>query len=178
MATKRAEVQEISVGLLKPWGRNPRRHDVDRIAKSIERFGFRSPLVVNRRDGEYVVEAGHGRLKAAQKLGLKTLPCVVVEEDDKTAEAFAIADNRLQELTEWDYPELADILKQFDENMLDTIGYSQEELDTLIAENQMPKEGLTDDDAIPGSWGSTDYYVEMLPRKRMCRGLWVGRRLF
>ncbi len=46
------KIKQLPVKSLKPWGRNPRRHDVDRIVKSIERFGFRAPLVVNRRNME------------------------------------------------------------------------------------------------------------------------------
>jgi len=119
---------------LKPWGRNPRRHDIEQLIKSIERFGFRSPLVVNKKNSDYIVEAGHGRLTAAKAVGLKELPCVVVEDDDTTAEAYAIADNRLQELTEWDTAGLVEILKEKDSETLKAIGYSKQDLDQLIGE--------------------------------------------
>ena len=131
------EVKEIPIEELTPWGKNPRRHDVQKLVKSIEAFGFRSPLVVNRRNGGYVVEAGHGRLKAAKAIGLKKLPCVVVEDDDTTAEAFAIADNRLQEFSEWDEHALAEVLKKFDSEVLDTVGYSTVGLDHLIKDIEM-----------------------------------------
>ena len=51
------EIKTVKVSELQEWEKNPRRHEVDRIVKSIERFGFRAPLVVNRRDGRYIIEA-------------------------------------------------------------------------------------------------------------------------
>jgi DNA modification methylase len=126
------DIREIAIDELKPWGKNPRKHDIEKLVKSIERFGFRAPLVVNKRNDEYVVEAGHGRLIAAKAAGLKKLPCVVVEDDDMTAEAYAVADNRLQELASWDENALADLLKDFDKELLDCVGYSNGELDKLL----------------------------------------------
>ena len=146
-----AEIKEIPVSELKPWPKNPRKHDVDRLVKSIEAFGFRSPLVVNKVNGQYQVEAGHGRLLAAKKLGLKSLPCVVVEDDEVTAEAYAVADNRLQDLTEWDMPALKDILEGLDTGAFDmeSIGYNEKELEELMTQFHVLTEGLTDDDEIP-----------------------------
>jgi len=128
------EIREININELKPWGKNPRKHDIEKLVKSIERFGFRAPLVVNKRNGDYMVEAGHGRLVAARVLGLSKLPCVIVEDDELTAEAYAIADNRLQEFAEWDMPALAETLKEFDGELLKTIGFTSGELDNLISE--------------------------------------------
>ena len=91
---------------LTPYANNPRLNDgaVDAVAASIKNFGFKVPLVVTA-DGEIV--AGHTRLKAAQKLGLKTVPCIVA--DDLTTEqvkAFRLADNKVGELAEWDFEKL------------------------------------------------------------------------
>jgi len=131
------DVRQIAVKDLHEWERNPRKHDVDRLVKSIEAFGFRAPLVVNETPNGYVVEAGHGRLKAAKKLGMKTLPCVVVSDDERTAAAFSIADNRQQELTEWQLPDLKDILQDLldlgDMNM-EAIGYTEKELEDLMTQ--------------------------------------------
>ena len=128
------EVRQIAVKDLHEWDRNPRKHDVDRLVKSIEAFGFRAPLVVNETPNGYVVEAGHGRLKAAIRLGMETVPCVVVSDDEKTAMAYAVADNRQQELTDWVLPGLKDILGELDDGLTDmeSIGYTEKELEDLL----------------------------------------------
>ncbi len=135
------EIKEIAIKDLKPWGKNPRKHDVDALAKSIEHFGFRSPIVVNRTAEGYVVEAGHGRLKAAQKVGLKTIPCLIVEDDEAKAAAFALADNKLQERTEWLMPGLKDILQELDTGAFDMglTGFSEEEIENLMVGAKLPE---------------------------------------
>ena len=85
---------------LKPYNRNPRRNDqaVDAVAASIKEFGFKVPIVIDK-DSEIV--AGHTRLKAAYKLGIKDIPCIIA--DDLTPDqikAFRLADNKTSELAE------------------------------------------------------------------------------
>lgn len=91
---------------LKPYKRNPRRNDqaVDAVAASIKEFGFKVPIVIDK-DSEIV--AGHTRLKAAYKLGIKDIPCIIA--DDLTPDqikAFRLADNKTSELAEWDISQL------------------------------------------------------------------------
>lgn len=100
------KVIEKKLSELTPYANNPRLNDgaVDAVAASIKAFGFKVPLVVTA-DG--VIVAGHTRLKAAQKLGLKTVPCIVA--DDLTPEqikAFRLADNKVGELADWDFEKL------------------------------------------------------------------------
>lgn len=102
---------------LTPYANNPRLNDgaVDAVAASIKAFGFKVPLVVTA-DG--IIVAGHTRLKAAQKLGLKTVPCIVA--DDLTPEqikAFRLADNKVGELAEWDFEKLDLELEELDFDM-------------------------------------------------------------
>lgn len=96
-------VQEVAVEALKPYEKNAKIHNaeqVDRIAKSIEEFGFISPCLI---DKDFNIIAGHGRVKAAQQLNLKTVPCVFIEGLTETQrKAYILADNRLTELGEWD----------------------------------------------------------------------------
>ena len=96
-----------------PYERNPRKNDgaVNAVAESIRQFGFLVPLVIDK-DG--VIVAGHTRYKAAQTLGLKSVPCVIAEElTDVQIKAFRLADNKVSEMAEWDTEllplELADI---------------------------------------------------------------------
>lgn len=95
-------VQNIPLDDIKPYENNPRKNDqaVDAVAKSIEQFGFKVPLVI---DAENVIVCGHTRYKAAQKLHLESVPCIVA--DDLTPaqiKAFRLVDNKTAELATWD----------------------------------------------------------------------------
>lgn len=96
------KIVEMKVADLIPYERNPRHNDgaVDYVAESIKQFGFNVPIVI---DKDNTVVCGHTRLKAAKKLKIKTVPCVV--KDDLTEEeirAYRLADNRAAEKAEWD----------------------------------------------------------------------------
>lgn len=104
------QIEEIKVSELVPYDRNPRKNDqsVDKVAESIREFGFRVPIVI---DKDNVIVAGHTRLKAAKKIGMKTVPCV--RADDLTEEqvrAYRLADNKVGEDSEWDFNELGEEL--------------------------------------------------------------------
>lgn len=88
---------------LKPYERNPRRNDeaVEYVAESISEFGFKVPIVI---DGDGTVICGHTRLKAAKKLHLAEVPCIVADDlDDEQIKAFRLADNKVAEKAEWDF---------------------------------------------------------------------------
>ena len=107
-------VQEIFINELKPYKNNPRKNDkaVDAVAKSIQQFGFKEPIVI---DKDKVIVCGHTRLKAAQKLKLEKIPCVIA--DDLTPEeikAFRLIDNKTAELAEWDFDMLSDELSDIE----------------------------------------------------------------
>lgn len=91
---------------LKEYENNPRHNDgaVEAVANSIEAFGFKVPIVVDAND---VIVAGHTRLKAARRLGLEQVPCIVADDlTEEQVRAFRLADNKTAELSEWDYEEL------------------------------------------------------------------------
>lgn len=113
---------------------NPRHNDaaVPHVAASIRRFGWRQPIVA-RRTGEVI--AGNTRLKAAAELGEASVPVVWFEGTDIEATAYAIADNRTAEFAEWDTPALARLLEELrDEDALDGVGFSTDDIDQLLAE--------------------------------------------
>jgi hypothetical protein len=96
-----------------PYERNPRKNDaaVDAVAESIRQYGFLVPLVISK-DNEIVT--GHTRYKAARKLGLDTVPCVVADDlSEEQIKAFRLVDNKVAEISEWDSEllplEIADI---------------------------------------------------------------------
>lgn len=104
---KQRPIQQIELKKLKLNPKNPRKNDgaVDTIVKSIQKFGFNVPLFC---DTSLTVYCGNTRLKAARKLKLKTVPCIIA--DDLTADEireYALIDNKSAELAEWD----AELLK-------------------------------------------------------------------
>lgn len=105
---------------LVPYDRNPRHNDqaVDQVAASIKSFGFKVPIVI---DKDNVIVAGHTRLKAAKKLKLKEVPCIVADDlSEDQIKAFRLADNKVSELADWDYDMLdAELEELVDFNMED-----------------------------------------------------------
>jgi ParB-like chromosome segregation protein Spo0J len=103
MGRDRMKVELWPVEKLRPYGRNPRKVGaaaIDKVAASIEKFGFRQPLVC---DPHNVIIVGHTRFLAAKKLGLRQVPVTVADDLSPAAcKAYRIADNRTGEETEWD----------------------------------------------------------------------------
>lgn len=112
-----------------PYENNPRFNDeaVDAVAASIQEFGFKVPIVL---DSDGVIVAGHTRWKAAFKLQLETVPCVVA--DDLTPEqikAFRLADNKVAELAYWNEEALAMELEGISDIDMSAFGFDGEESD-------------------------------------------------
>ena len=133
-----------------PFGNNPRQITPDaisKVAKSIDLYGFRSPIIV---DDDRVILAGHTRLLAAQKLGLSEVPVHVASGLSKSKKrAYRLADNRAAEESRWDFPMLTEELGELmDEgfDLSDTL-FDPSELANLFPDE--PIEGLTDEDEVP-----------------------------
>lgn len=101
---KIADMQEVSLNLLKPYERNAKIHgeeQIELLMNSIREFGFLSPCLVER--DTFNLIAGHGRVEAAKRLGMEKVPCVFVEDiTEEQRRAYILADNRLTELGTWD----------------------------------------------------------------------------
>ncbi len=117
---------------LKPLPGNPRRGNVEAVAKSYDQFGQRKPLVALK-DGTVI--AGNHQLKAAQQLGWTEIAVVFVDDDEATAKAYALADNRTADLGTYDDEALAELISDIahDADLLMASGYTAEDLDALIA---------------------------------------------
>jgi DNA modification methylase len=137
---------------LLPYARNARQHSeeqIARIAASIAEFGFVNPILAGA-DG--VLVAGHGRLAAARKLGLSTVPVVVLDHLTPTQRrALVLADNRLAELATWDDALLRVELEalQAEGFDLDLTGFDANALAELLAGEEPEHVGQTDDEAVP-----------------------------
>jgi DNA modification methylase len=143
------QIKEVAVDKLIPYAKNSRTHSpeqVGQIAASIKEFGFRNPILV---DGVGII-AGHGRLMAAQKLGLDKVPtidCSDMTESQK--KAYIIADNKLAMNAGWDTAMLSIEMKDLEDEGFDLalLGFDDKELNALLEPEV--SEGLTDEDAVP-----------------------------
>ena len=136
MPSKTLQVEWVPLDRLHCNPANPRRNDdaVQHVAASLQRFGWQQPIVA-RESGEVI--AGNTRLKAAKSLGMDQVPVFWFAGTDLDATSYGIADNRSGELAEWDEPALGKLLKQLQsEDALEGVGFTNDEVDRLLAEIQ------------------------------------------
>lgn len=134
---KKLTIEYIPVSQAKPHSKNPRKHSkkqVEQIAASIRQFGFTAPILVN---AEYQIIAGHGRVLAAQQLGMENIPVVMLENlTAAQVQAYMIADNRLTENSQWDEPLLAQHFLELSKLDLDfhleITGFETTEIDLML----------------------------------------------
>jgi hypothetical protein len=148
---RRLEMMRIDT--LVPALRNPRRHDLDMLRASFDRFGFTVPAILDERTGRLV--AGHGRTQLLQvdmkagatpaegietdRDGVWKVPVVRgwASTDDAEADAYLVADNRLTEIAGWDGPALLEGLRELQRGPgLDGVGYLPDDVDDLYAKLQ------------------------------------------
>lgn len=102
----RKKIEEVKVSELVPYENNPRINDgaVPALVEAIKQLGFNVPLVIDKNN---VVICGHTRLKAAQELGMVSVPCLRADElTEEQIKAFRLADNKTAELSAWDFEKL------------------------------------------------------------------------
>ena len=135
-----------------PYARNSRTHNDEQIAQivaSIKEFGFTNPILIG---GDDVIIAGHGRLLAAQRMGLKEVPVIRLPHLSETQrKALVIADNKIALNAGWDEEMLALEMKELSELdfNLDILGFSEEELKELDTFGEPDPEPQTEEDEIP-----------------------------
>lgn len=152
------KIEEIDIAKLQPYKKNAKKHgkgQIEKIKASILEFGFLTPCLI---DKDFNLIAGHGRLAAAEELGLKKLPCVFIEgltEDQRRA--YILADNRLSELGEWDMDLVSEELEElnehgfdleltgfeFDDITSDAIDFSDLDVQANKIEEELPEEPKT-----------------------------------
>lgn len=135
--SKHLEIEYLKPEEIIPYANNSRTHSITQIqqvASSIKEFGFNNPILI---DENKVVIAGHGRLEAAQKLNLDTVPTItLIGLSEAQRKAYVIADNKIALNSEWD-EELLKIemerLKELDFD-LELIGFDDEQLKKILLE--------------------------------------------
>ena len=120
-------IESWSIEKVKPYENNPRKNNaVEKVAASIEEFGWQQPIVV---DKSGTIIAGHTRYGAAKLLELKEVPVVVADLSDELANAYRIADNRTNEDSLWDFAKLTEELTKLKDADLDLepLGFEKDE---------------------------------------------------
>ena len=161
---------------------NARTHDEENLAAiqySLDQYGQRKPVVANRRTGQ--LEAGHGTLEAAGRLGWQHLAVVWVDDDPATASGFALADNRSAELADWDQLRLSALLT-------DLKGESEENHDALYdamrlgvllsdSDEENPDDDQADDDKSDSDaqLGDLEFRIIVLCENEQQQGELLGR---
>lgn len=136
-----AAAEWVDITSLKPWANNPRKNEktVKRVIKSIERFGFGAPLLVRKSNREVI--GGHTRLMAAAELGITRVPVRFMDLTEKEAHALALADNRIQEFSDWDDDLLTTVVNDLkdDVTLVETAGFKINDfVESSIVEEEEP----------------------------------------
>ena len=149
---KELQIEYIDINRLEPYERNSRKHDhrdIESIKASITEFGFSDPIGIWS-DHNVIVE-GHGRLEAAKELGLVKVPCIRLDHmTDEQRRAYAIAHNKVAELSEWDFRVLDSELAGITEIDMGQFGFYETEEEELERkkkdfEERMASGELSDD---------------------------------
>lgn len=131
------KIEMLECAALVPYARNSRTHSkeqIAQIARSIQEFGFTNPVLI---DGQGGIVAGHGRVMAAQSLGVGSVPCLRVDWlTEAQKKAYVIADNQLALQAGWDDAILSAEIKELQQDgfALDLLGFSNEDLDGLLGD--------------------------------------------
>ena len=150
------QIEHLQTDTLVSYARNSRTHSpeqVAQIAASIREFGFTNPVLIDAND---TLIAGHGRVMAAQSIGVATVPAIrLAHLTDAQRRAYVIADNKLAENAGWDMATLAREVEDLnaDGYDLELLGFGADELTALLGEYGQhaakPGDGLTDPDEAP-----------------------------
>ncbi len=118
---------------IEPYLHNPRKNDeaVGKVARSIQDFGFTTPILL---DEKMIIIAGHTRWKAAKKLKMKKVPCVICRGlSQKGTLELRIADNKTGEFSDWDFALLKDEFEKLDDGGdLESTGYANKEIEDIM----------------------------------------------
>ena len=137
------KVEYLKLDELKPYEDNARKHgdlDVSTIIQSIKEFGFNDPIGIWK---DNVIVEGHGRLIAAKKLGMLTVPCVRLDHlTDEQRKAYALAHNKTAEMSDWDMTALEEELKKIEDIDMSQFGFDMSEFEEEgdVAEDDFDEE--------------------------------------
>ena len=140
----------VPIDKLQGLPNNPRLGDVNAVMASLARFGQRKPIVARYDDGTII--AGNHTWQAAKKLGWTEIAVAYVGDDDVTAQAYALADNRTAELGSYDdelLRELIEAVGSVDLDLLKDTGWSEDAVGDLLAKIEAETSKVVDEDDVP-----------------------------
>ena len=126
------EIKKVNLQDITPYENNPRKNDdaVAAVVASIKEFGFKVPIVI---DSNGVIVAGHTRYKAAKKLDLKEIPCIVADDlTEDQIKAFRLADNKVGEIADWNFELLDEELRGITDINMSDFGFNIDALGTDV----------------------------------------------
>jgi len=121
------EIKEVALITLKPYPNNPRKGNIDLIAKSLETYGQYKPITINKRTNEIL--AGNHTYEAAKKLGWTTIQATYIDADENTAAKIVLMDNKTSDAGGYDDAQLLGLLDSLGD--LDATGYTDKDLREL-----------------------------------------------
>lgn len=125
--------ETVEITKIRPYWRNPRIHTkvLEELKKSISRYGYKVPLVV---DDGYNIITGHARYTALKELGYTEIMVIVADDlDEEKAKEFRLADNKLSELSDWDMEALEYEMRDISE-LENLVGFTQDEVERLLTD--------------------------------------------
>lgn len=128
------KIELMEIEKIFPYINNPRKNkDIDKIASSILEFGFQQPIVIDKNN---VIIVGHSRYEASKKLGLNKVPVLKADLSEAQSKAYRIADNKLNELSDWDNELLSLELKELDslDYDKDILGFNENDYNFILKE--------------------------------------------
>lgn len=145
-------IKYLPIEKIIPYENNPRHIEaaVPYVAESIKEFGFKNPVILSK---DNVIIAGHTRIKAAEELGIKEVPCIYAEDlTDEQIKAYRLVDNKVAEIAIWDFERLEQELETIEMDMenfgfdlpspVDLEDYEPEEKESNTIQCHCPKCGF------------------------------------
>ncbi len=137
------KIIELKTSDLKDYENNPRNNEaaVDKVAESIKEFGFKNPIIV---DKDNVIVCGHTRKKAAEKLGLEVVPCIIADDlSEDQIKAFRLVDNKTAEYAEWDFAKLEEELSNIEMDLSDfDFGELESQIESEVVDDDFIEEDV------------------------------------
>ena len=138
-------IKDYELNKIKPYEKNPRKHSADAIkyiANSIKEFGFKVPIII---DKDNTIVCGEARYKAAKKLKLETVPCILADDlTEQQIKAFRLADNKVAEFSEWDFDLLEEELQSIID--FDMFDFGFEDIMAEMEADEVEEDGFDPDD--------------------------------
>lgn len=151
MTSRKLEIKYVPIDAVKPWGRNPKKHNKKAILESIKRFKPTQPILVQKGTG--LIIAGHGRLEAFKELGYEEIPITELEMSDAEARAYALVDNQTVIAGGWDddllLSNLQELKLELPELDMTIFGFSDKHTEKKTEEDDFDVDAAIDDDVEP-----------------------------